>query len=73
MKGEYHALDDLCNSHDYVAFGVSQRIYDRRIHSYPARHRNCRSSDQDYSREKPCVSCVKNNELPAAELTGYLK
>ena len=53
-------MDDFCDSHDYVASGVSQRIYDRRIHSHPAGYRNCRSSDQDHSRKKPCVTDVKN-------------
>ena len=51
-------MDDLCDSYDYVASGVSQRIYDRRIHPYPACHRNRRSSDQDYSREKPSVTAM---------------
>jgi hypothetical protein len=60
MKGECHALDDLRDSYDYVASGVSQRIYDWRIHPYPAGHRNCRGSDQDYSREKSFVTRVKN-------------
>ena len=35
--------------------GISKRIYDRRIHSYPAGYRNCRCFDQNYSRAKPFV------------------
>lgn len=55
-------MDDLCDSHNYVASGVSQRIYDRRIHPYSASYCNCRSSDQDYPREKPCVTEMKKQD-----------
>jgi hypothetical protein len=53
-------VDDLCDSFNYVASGISQRVYTWRIHPYPAGHRNCRGFDQDYPREKPCVTEMKN-------------
>jgi hypothetical protein len=39
-----------------VASGISQRLYDWRIHSYPAGYRNCRCFDQNHSGEKPFVT-----------------
>jgi hypothetical protein len=48
-------VDDLCDPYDSVASGFSKRVYDWRIHSHPAGHRNCRCFDQNYSRAKPFV------------------
>jgi hypothetical protein len=58
-KGEYYAVDDLRDSYDHVAFGISQRVYDRRFHSYPAGHRDRCSVDKNYSRAKPSVNLIR--------------
>lgn len=51
-KGGCYALDDLCDTRDTLAVGTGERLHDRRIHSYPAGHRNRCGADQNNSGPK---------------------
>ena len=48
-KGGCYALDDFCYTRDTLATGFDQRLYDWRIHSCPACHRNRCGADQNHS------------------------
>jgi hypothetical protein len=48
-------VDDFWDSPGSLAVGAGERLYDWRIHSCPACHRNCCGVDQDHSGAKTCV------------------
>jgi hypothetical protein len=49
-------LDNFWNSPGSLDVGAGERLYDWRIHSYSARHRNRCGVDQDHSGAKTYIS-----------------
>ena len=43
QKGRSHVVDDCCNTHNSMAVGIGDRLYDGLFYSYPAGHchRHC--------------------------------
>ena len=50
------ALDDLCDSFDYVGTGVGNLVHDGWIHPHPIGHRRGGASDQSRSGTKSLVA-----------------
>ena len=38
QKGRSHVVDDCCNTHNSMAVGIGDRLYDGLFYSYPAGH-----------------------------------
>ena len=56
QKGVKHAVDDFCNSLNFVAAGIDQWLHDWRIRSRPAGHRHRCGADPSYSGTKTLVA-----------------
>ena len=55
-RRDRNALDHFCDSPDFVASGVGERLHDGRSHSCPAGHRHHRLSGPAYSGTKIIVA-----------------
>lgn len=59
QEGGANVVDDRCNTHNSMAFGAGERLYDGSFHSYPSRHCHHRRTGQSHSGEEAVVAISK--------------
>ena len=60
QKGVEHALDHMCDSHNYVASRIDHWLHDGWGHSYPTGHRYRCSTDPSHSGTKTIVAFLNS-------------
>ena len=65
QKGGSNVVDDCCGGVDFVAIGISWRLYRWWTHSYPAGRCHHRRGDPSYSGTKGIAIRIHTNRLTA--------
>jgi len=73
QKGGFNVVDDCCDSDNFVAAGVGDRLYDGLFYSYSAGHCHYCCAGQSHSGAETGLERVALKELRAKEAKANRK